>query len=334
MCGDSPDPPQPTDPNVTAAAQQKLNLQTTSQNQAASNVSQITPWGASTYYQTGIGPNGIPTYTNVQQLTPAQATLLALQQQGSGLAGGAASNLLRSSFDQYSTPPDLTGGNGLTERLLGRETEYLSPYFKTQGEQLDTQLRNQGIMPGTPAYNNQVRELQRNQNNAITGFLAQAEPMAFGQAAQQYQLPLQTATGLESLNQVMPPNTSFISTPNAAGAPADLVGATAAADNARMQAYQAQVSQQNNMMSGLFGLGAAGIKAISDRRAKRDVVRVGSLFDGVPVYLFRYIDAPQWHIGLMAQDVETYAPDAVAEVSGVKMVDYMAATARAKAMGV
>jgi hypothetical protein len=80
-----------------------------------------------------------------------------------------------------------------------------------------------------------------------------------------------------------------------------------------------------------FGLIAGGLGSLfkSDRRAKEDITQVGQLFDGTPVYRFRYIGSPAFQIGLMAQDVEKYAPAAVEEINGLKHVDYLLATDRA-----
>jgi hypothetical protein len=80
-----------------------------------------------------------------------------------------------------------------------------------------------------------------------------------------------------------------------------------------------------------FGQIASGIGNIlkfrpSDTRLKEDIEQVGTLFDGTPVYGFRYKGAPAYHIGLMAQDVEKSAPEAVIEINGYKAVDYRAAT--------
>jgi hypothetical protein len=61
-------------------------------------------------------------------------------------------------------------------------------------------------------------------------------------------------------------------------------------------------------------------------RLKQDISLVGRLFDGTPVYGYRYRGAPAYHIGLMAQDVEKTTPHAVIEISGYKAVDYRAAT--------
>jgi hypothetical protein len=61
-------------------------------------------------------------------------------------------------------------------------------------------------------------------------------------------------------------------------------------------------------------------------RLKEDISPVGTLFDGTPVYGYRYKGAGAYHIGLMAQDVEKIAPGAVIEINGYKAVDYRVAT--------
>ncbi len=78
--------------------------------------------------------------------------------------------------------------------------------------------------------------------------------------------------------------------------------------------------------SGKAGSGLLGLLNWSDRRLKEDIEQVGTLFDGTPVYGYRYKGAPACHIGLMAQDVEKTTPDAVIEINGYKAVDYRAAT--------
>lgn len=72
------------------------------------------------------------------------------------------------------------------------------------------------------------------------------------------------------------------------------------------------------------------VKFISDRRAKQDIEQVGTLFDGTPVYRYQYIGQPGYQIGLMAQDVEKYAPEAVGQIGEFKAVDYKLATDRAR----
>ena len=83
-------------------------------------------------------------------------------------------------------------------------------------------------------------------------------------------------------------------------------------------------------MSG--GSGLLGLLTRSDRRLKHDISQVGTLFDGTPVYGYRYKGAPAYHIGLMAQDVEKTNPSAVIEINGYKAVDYRAATEPSRRM--
>ena len=95
--------------------------------------------------------------------------------------------------------------------------------------------------------------------------------------------------------------------------------------------------QQLMQGTSLFGSSGSGgtspvqglLALLSDRRAKEDIEQVGTLFDGTPVYRFRYIGQPAMQIGLMAQDVEKTAPDAVSEINGVKFVNYQIATEKA-----
>jgi hypothetical protein len=84
----------------------------------------------------------------------------------------------------------------------------------------------------------------------------------------------------------------------------------------------------------LLQAGASVLRYLpSDARVKRDIVKVGMLHDGTPVYSYTYLGDPTPRIGLMAQDVERRRPDAVAEIGGRKAVDYRKATARARAIG-
>jgi hypothetical protein len=84
--------------------------------------------------------------------------------------------------------------------------------------------------------------------------------------------------------------------------------------------------QFGDIASGIGNL-LKGITSIpSDCRLKEDIEAVGTLFDGTPVYGYRYKGAPAYHIGLLAQDVEKTTPGAVIEINGYKAVDYHAAT--------
>ena len=85
----------------------------------------------------------------------------------------------------------------------------------------------------------------------------------------------------------------------------------------------------------LGGLGALGsIFSMSDERMKEDIQPIGELFDGQTIYRYRFKGDPkgETRIGLMAQDVEKRKPRAVAEIDGMKGVDYEDATEDAATM--
>jgi hypothetical protein len=74
-------------------------------------------------------------------------------------------------------------------------------------------------------------------------------------------------------------------------------------------------------------LGAAAI--MSDIRTKENIVKVGILENGLPVYLYDY--KPEFKaeagegrfLGVMAHEVEKFKPEAVVtRPDGIKMVDY------------
>ena len=85
------------------------------------------------------------------------------------------------------------------------------------------------------------------------------------------------------------------------------------------------MSSGGKLASGLGG--SAGILALSDRRFKTDITEIGKAANGLPLYSFRYIGDPEQrlNVGLMAQDVEKMHPNAVTEVNGIKIVDYVKA---------
>lgn len=67
-----------------------------------------------------------------------------------------------------------------------------------------------------------------------------------------------------------------------------------------------------------------GSLAMSDARAKEDIVPIGHLDSGLPIYSYRYKGSRLPQIGVIAQDVERIAPHAVHPDprTGLKRVDY------------
>jgi hypothetical protein len=69
------------------------------------------------------------------------------------------------------------------------------------------------------------------------------------------------------------------------------------------------------------GSGIASLLALSDIRTKENIKHVGYLYNGLPVYTFKYKGQNDIRMNVMAQDVEKIKPEAVIEHNGLKYVD-------------
>jgi hypothetical protein len=263
----SPPNPQQTAAEAQAASQQQFqqfNIPAAQMSQAGSNYNQYDPYGSLTYSQTGTGPGGTPIYSSSVQLSPTQQNLLN-QLQGTQTTAGSQAGALLSGANYGAQSPTAAIGN-LTSGLTGQNmASYLSsadPFFQTQASQLDTSLRNQGLAPGQPAYDNAMRQLNTSQGLSVYGAASQFEPQAFSQATTEYTLPSTLAQSLAGFGAPANPTSQLeggaalnVSVPNSSG---NLSAMNTAAQNQ----YTAQQNQYNAMVNGLMGIGTAAVGAI------------------------------------------------------------------------
>ena len=327
-------------PYDAAGAQATLNKQAATQSQELSMVNQTTPYGSLTYDQTGSNADGTPRYTATTALSaPAQRLLdqgLSNQNQEAGIEG----NLLTQSNRALSSPLDL-GESADESRIDQLNRTTLDPQWQQQSDQLQQSLYNRGVLPGSQAYDTATRDFGQQRDDAYNSMYLQGHATAVGDATTQRDQSLNELQALQNGTQVTNPAQSFVSTPQATVQSPNLTSLVG-------QYNQNQLAAQNATMGGLFGVGGAllqggsgGIGAsaaggltrglgslfgMSDRRAKTDIARVGSLDNGLPVYRFRYRAGGPVQLGLMADEVETHRPDAVVEIEGLKRVDYAKAT--------
>jgi hypothetical protein len=163
-------------------------------------------------------------------------------------------------------------------------------------------LQNQGIGQASQNYFNYANQLQP--------FLGAANSAAGGIAG--------VNTGLG--NQL---NANLTNQGNAA------YGSQVGIGNANAQADLAGLTQSGNIIGATLGF-------LSDERAKDDIEPVGELFDGQPVFRYRYKGDHRHQIGLIAQDVEEREPGAVIHNfagSRLKGVNYRRATDMAAELG-
>jgi hypothetical protein len=332
---DSPQAPTPPDPVATANAQGNMNQNTATTQQLLNMTDQVTPQGTLKYDQTGnstfTGADGktytVPKFTATTTLSPTEQALF-------DLANKTKTNLGQIGVDQSSKIGSLLGTNlDLNTATEGKidalGAARLDPQFAKSEDALRTRLANQGIQPGSAAWNAEMTQFGQGKNDAYNQLYLTGRGQGAQEALTERNQPINEITALMSGSQVS--NPAFASTPQTNVAGVDYTGMVNNNYNAANQQYQAQLGQQNAAMGGMFGLGGAlgsaalkyggGAALFSDRRLKSNIVRVGTTVRGLPVYDYTIFGRRER--GVMADEVEKLLPGAVSiHPSGYKMVDY------------
>ena len=224
-----------TNPYIQAAQNTAVgNYQGATAATAANRVNQNTPYGSLQYSQTGTDANGNPIWSANQTLSPQ------LQQLTTQSLTGLQNSLTNPAYG-------INPGQSYSDAIMQR----LQPEQAHAQEQQAASLANQGIMPGSDAYNNAMRTFNQGQNDQLTSAITGG--MNVGLQANTAQN--QTAANIKSLatpGYINPYTQAATSGPDYSGAYATSTAADIAAKNA-------QLAQQNNLNSGLFQLGTAGI---------------------------------------------------------------------------
>ena len=227
-----------TSPYFGAAQAQTLgNLAGAQQATQANRVNQNTLYGGLNYQQ-GVDQYGNPTWTANQTGTP----------QTQNLANSSLASLQASvNNPAYGINPGQTYSDAIMQRL--------QPQMAQSAESNTAALANQGIVPGTQAYDNAMRTFQQGQNDLLTS--AQIQGMNTGLQAQALQ-----GTQAGQIKALTTPN--LINAPQQATvAGPDYTGALATQTNANIAAQNAALGQQTNQTAGLYGLGSAGILGLA-----------------------------------------------------------------------
>ena len=288
-------PAAPATPDYRGAAveQGAANLEAARATAKLSNPNTYTPYGTQLISYEG----DIPTIR--QTLTPtAQKTLEAQQGVELSLANlgakgaNTASGVLDKPFSfggpDVQTSLDLSGiakmpvNAGMTgqEAIMSR----LNPSLARQRVSTETNLINQGLRPGSEAYDNAIRLLGEQETDARTqavlqglnldiganqqGFGQQLEAGKFGNTAQQQmlaqaiqgrQMPLNEITALMSGSQIQNPQFGAYSGSTVQAAP--LFAGAQAQGQFDANKYNQEVSQANAQTAGLYSLGGAALGA-------------------------------------------------------------------------
>jgi len=267
----------PAAPDYSSAAKETAagNLDAARTATAANRVNQYTPYGSLEY---SINPEsqwdiyGNPTWSATQKLAPEQQQLLDIQNQTSlglgNLAGqglGYVENMLAKPFDTSGiAQTGINPGETMQDSIMRR----LQPQIAQGRESLQAQLANQGVVPGTEAYNRAMTQQSQKENDALTSAVIQgtqtglaANQQGFQQQGYMRNEPINTLNAVRTGSQVSSP--SYISNiaQQATTQGADLLGAAQMQNNAAQAASNASNASSSGLTSGLMGLGGAAMMA-------------------------------------------------------------------------
>lgn len=254
-----------------------------------------------TYAQEGTWSDGTPKFSATQSLSaPSQQLLKSSQQTQQNLGNlaqeqsGRLSGLLNAPLDwsaQQNYLNDLTAQN-------------LNPQWDRMAQQNETDLINRGMRPGSTAYNDAADQFRQSRSSAYNN----ANLNNFSSALQSQMAlrnqPLNEILALSGGAQLQAPQ--FANTPSAQMAGTDVGGIVNSGYANQMTQYNAN----QKVLGGLFDAGA-NLFSLSDRRAKKDIKRIGTADNGLPLYFFRYTSNDMPQIGFMSDEVREKHPDAV-----------------------
>jgi hypothetical protein len=335
MSKSTPTAPVAPDPKATAEAQGQMNQNTAVTQQLLNMTDQVTPDGTLKYEQSGtstfVGADGktysVPKFTATTTLSPEQQALLDLTNKTKTNLGNIGVNSSAKIGDLLGTTLNLDSATEDKLNKLGAAR--LDPQFAQNEDALRTRLANQGIQPGSQAWNAEMDNFARGKNDAYNQLYLTGRAQSAQEALTERNQPINEISALLSGSQVSNPN--FTTTPSTGVGGVDYTGMVNNNYNAATSQYNTAIGNQNAAMGGMFGLagtvGSAALKygpglmAMSDRRLKSNVVRVGTTVLELPAY--EYTIFGRRERGVMADEVEQVMPEAVGtHWTGFKMVDY------------
>lgn len=195
-------------------------------------------------------------WTSTIDLDPRAQQTLDTQLQLSNEMGDLTLGQLGNVRDTYSKPLDLSSVPEIADKAYGALTSRLDPQWAQREQQVQTQLANQGLVSGGEAYSNAMRDFNNARNDAYQqANLAaiQTMPQTYQLATSAYNQPLNQLNALRTGAQIQNPQFQQ------QGGGTNYLGAAQAQGQYNQGLYNADVAQRNAMMSGLFGLGAAGL---------------------------------------------------------------------------
>lgn len=331
-----PSAPKAPDPAALAREQAEANRVTT-----------FSPFGNVNFGTVGEDGSFIPSQGGqaAVQINPTdlQTDTLGLQQQTENdiarQLGQRVSSLPTDQIDISGLPELRTDFSDQAQELeratFDRAMGLLSPVFDQREGDLRNQLAQRGLPVGSEAADAELNLFGQGRSNAelaaaqdAVGLGRQEQSRLFGltQGARNQGLSETSFLRNQPFNELSAALSGsqlgqFQANPVQAQ-PVDVLGANALQQQSQLANFNAQNQFRSDALGGLFGLGAAALPLLSDRRLKTDIRKVGKTDDGLNVYTYRYITGGPVQMGVMADEVEKVKPEAVGEINGFKAVNY------------
>lgn len=284
--------PPPPDPYATAAAQTASNVETAKTQARLNAIDTYSPYG-NVYFERD--SEGVPIAQRLV-LSPGQQRLYNTESDIANTLADQAryrAGLIPQTPFSLASAPDLVTSVGpsdfsedrrrVEESVFNRGRALLDPVFQQQSQRLEQRLADQGIPLETNAYSGATGDLRRAQNEAYmnlandaimhggaeqsrllsdaisrAAFANDARSRAINDIVLERNQPFNELAaylqGSPALNQ---PQGAPI--PQTGVSPTDVTGAVYNSYNAALQRAALQQQQRSNLLSGLFGLGAAAI---------------------------------------------------------------------------
>jgi len=283
----APQAPPPPDPYKTAAAEGQSNVQTAIANSVVANPNTYGPTGSTTYARSGemqtvTMPDGsttqVPRYNQTTRLSDAEQRIYDLNAQARTNVGQIGVDQSARIGELLGRPVDLSGlavdPNSFNEQRARTEQslrDRMAPQNARDLAAEQARLTNQGFMQGTEAWRGAMDDYNRrinDQNLAIVGQGLSEQQGMYGMASdassremqrrmQERNQPINEITALMSGSQVSMPNAPGYNAPTIAGTGiGQNIYNTAAL---QQKQYEQQVSQYNQNLAGMYGLGQAAI---------------------------------------------------------------------------
>lgn len=267
--GDAPSAP---DPTVVGSAETKTNEDTASYNKALNQNNYTNPFGSQQSQVVGTDPKtGAPIYQTNITANPKLQTAMDSLLGNIGTSNTADTSALNGLFGVSNNlnSRDASGMTQAQNAYYDQATSYLDPQFAQQDEALKSSLANQGITPGSEAYNNAMGNQSRQktfaynqaQDSAITQGTqlglntANTQAGLFGQIGSTAQLPY---SNLQTIAQLIP---GYSGPATTAANPANIGSAINNQYQGQLAGYNADVSSSNQTESTVGTIAAAALAA-------------------------------------------------------------------------